>query len=155
MEVMSVIISIAAICISTLVPFIVYKWTIRDSMKIAFLNSMLDIYYKIEEDAHVLIESERNKGTIDEIKIEQCVRRIKVSSALLQYYLKRIPGYSESRTELGKIAILIEEKPQWIDGYPFLSNVFETFFYTLSKNKKDANTHIFSLKNLGYPQKKL
>ena len=128
-----------------------HKITMMNNKKDNYLQYIVDLYYRIEEDSRLLFEDIALNGTDDSNKRKQSIRRISVNCTLMVYYLKRFPGYYKDRTKFERILIYITYEPIREEYYDELSCQFEKFCWGIRKNKKYAGRYLFSIGKDGYP----
>lgn len=129
----------------------IHKLTTINNKKDSYLQYIVDLYYRIEEDSRLLFENIAINDTDDINKRKQYIRRLSVNCTLMAYYIKRFPGYYKERTRFERTLINITYEPTKEEYYNELSYQFEKFCWGIKKNKKYASRYIFSLKKEGYP----
>lgn len=130
---------------------LIHKLTTINNKKDSYLQYIVDLYYRIEEDSHLLFEDIGPNGTDDKNKRKQYIRRITVNCTLMVYYLKRFPGYYKDRTKFERILIYITYEPTKADYYDILSDQFAKFCWGIKSNKKRASRYTFSIDREEYP----
>lgn len=154
MEIIDIIYKISALvfALATIVlTFYIYKLSTINNKKDSYLQNIVDLYYRIEEDSCLLFENFASKGTDESTMCKRYSRRISVNCTLMVYYIKRYPGYYKDRGEFERLLINITEEPTNKQYYDSLSSQFEKFCWGIKRNKKYASRYIFSLKKDGYP----
>ena len=76
--------------------YFIYKLGDRNTKKESYVKCLAELYEKIECGLDQLSQMSDNESEIKQ-RIE---RRITVHCAIMQYYVKRFPGYNESRLDL-------------------------------------------------------
>lgn len=100
---------------------------------------MIDLYYKIEEDYNVVYSI----GPKNDLINEQSLKRIKVNSTLMLYYLQRIPVFYKKRWEFISILYDTSCNPESFDNCDKLTNKFIEFCRELQDNKNIKHTGNF------------
>ena len=129
-------ISSFAMCIMT---YYVYRLTNKGRRIDVYFEHIIELYYKIEEDVRILYKKENSleesscRSSQDEV--EQSLRRIKVYSTSMCYYINKIPGYADNRLKLLTVLINISREPNDLDSYEKLANELQSFCWELKENK--------------------
>lgn len=137
--------------VSIVLTYFIYKMSLLNNRKDCYLRYIIELYYRIEDDSHLLFEHYASNNEEDKIKQKQYVRRIIVNCTLMVYYLKRFPGYYKDRNKFERILIYITYEPTRAEYYDILSDQFEKFSWEIRKNKKSADRYIFNIEKGGYP----
>lgn len=135
-----------------LMTYYVYRLTNRRNKKESYFRHMVDSYYRIEEDGNMLFMLDEKDFNNFVLVKEQCKRRIAVNSALMNYYLLRIPGYYDDRWKFFAALYSLSRYPDDIERYSELSREFEKFCWNY-KDKKEK-VHSFKLEYDGKPIEK-
>lgn len=154
MEFLDIIYKISApvLALTTiLLTFHIHKLSAENTKTDKFLQYIIDLYYRIEDDSCLLLEQCALTNTNDENILKQCVRRISVNCTLMVYYLKRFPGYYKDRDEFEQSLVQIISEPTKEDNYNNLSYQFEKFCWGVRRNKKSANHYLLDINKKGYP----
>lgn len=135
------------------ITYYVYKFSKTDSQKENFFRHIIELYYEIEKDFTDLteIENASDDSRLYSIisKKEQCIRRIRVNSSLMQYYVKKIPGYFDERWDFIGVLYEIYYNPCKLENHTLLSKKMDELCWGLKdKNKKK---HTFSFDYDGKP----
>ena len=154
MEIIDIIYKVSApvtALVTIVLTYYISKMSLLNNKKDCYLQYIIELYYRIEDDSHLLFDNYASNSKEDEIKQNQYVRRIGVNCTLMAYYLKRFPGYYKDRTKFERILIYITYEPTRAEYYDILSDQFEKFCWGIRKNKKYADRYIFNIEKGGYP----
>ena len=130
------------------ITYYVYILSKKDSQKEFFFRHIVELYYEIEKDFTIITEIEDNNLDSSQSscvisKKEQCIRRIKVNSSLMQYYVMRIPGYFDERWDFFGTLYDIYRNPCKYECYTNLSKKMNALCWGLKDKKTNNQTFLF------------
>lgn len=122
---MAILLSLLSTLIVAGMSYHVYKMNYIHTRIDNYLNQIVNLYYKIEDDAKIVKSNICNHA--NEELIAQCYRQIETNATLMRYYVVKYPIIYDGKKEFEKVINSIAHSPEGIGDYDKLSDEFKKF----------------------------
>lgn len=144
--IITAVISVVSTLCTILMTYYIFRLTSRNGRKENYLKRILELYYRIEEDYSQI---SANRHELINVRL---YRQIAVNCTMMDYYVRRLPGYYRNRHRIRMLLFVISDEPEKKEYYEGLSKQIKELISGLKNNRKQSELNRINFKRVGYEE---